>query len=112
MTNNIIDYRNEIKDLYFIPFRAHYIIPMNKRETYLHLKNHAKNIRFDLLCNSAEMFGFTCRGGRGSHRIFVREDVREMLNFQDVGGKAKPYQVKQLCKVIEDYSLLEGDDHV
>ena len=64
---------------------------MNKRETYSYLKNHAKNIRFDLLCNAAETFGFVCRGGRGSHRIYVREGVREMLNFQDVGGKAKSY---------------------
>jgi len=85
---------------------------MNKRETYSYLKNHAKNIRFDLLCNAAETFGFVCRGGRGSHRIYVREGVREMLNFQDVGGKAKSYQVKQLCKVIENYSLLEVDDRV
>ncbi|MDD1686184.1 MAG: hypothetical protein LUQ43_04380 [Methanoregula sp.] len=43
--------------------------------------------------------------------MFVRDDVREMLNFQDVGGKAKPYQVKQLCKIIENYSLLEEADH-
>ena len=64
---------------------------MNKRETYTYLKNRAKNIRFDLLCNAAETFGFVYRGGRGSHRIYVREGVREMLNFQDVGGKAKSY---------------------
>ena len=30
-----------------------------------------------------------------------------MLNFQNVGGKTKPYQVKQLVNVIEKYSLLE-----
>ncbi len=84
---------------------------MNKHELYLHLKEHAKNIRFDLLCTTAEKFGFACRGGKGSHRIYVREDVREMLNFQDIGGKAKPYQVKQLCKIIEKYLLLEEVDH-
>jgi len=84
---------------------------MDRRETYNHLKNHSRNIRFDLVCNAAEKFGFRCRGGRGSHRIYLRDDVREMLNFQDVGGKAKSYQVKQLCKIIEKYSLLEGDDH-
>lgn len=84
---------------------------MDKRALYCHLKDHAKHIRFDLLCTAAEKFGFICRGGKGSHRIFVRDDVREMLNFQDVGGKAKPYQVKQLCKIIENYSLLEEADH-
>jgi len=30
-----------------------------------------------------------------------------MLNLQNVGGKAKPYQVKQFLKVIETYKLLE-----
>jgi hypothetical protein len=30
-----------------------------------------------------------------------------MLNFQNVKGKAKPYQVRQLIKVIEKYNLLE-----
>ncbi len=34
----------------------------------------------------------------------------EILNFQNVGGKAKPYQVRQLLKVIEDYCLLEDED--
>jgi len=82
---------------------------MEKREIYGHLKNHAKNIRFDMLCKAAESFGFTSRGGKGSHRIYVREGVREMLNFQNVEGKAKPYQVKQLCKIIDKYSLLEDD---
>lgn len=78
---------------------------------YRHLKEHGKTIRFDFLCSTAEKFGFSCRGGRGSHRIFVRNDIREMLNFQDIGGKAKPYQVRQLCKIIENYTLLEETDH-
>jgi predicted RNase H-like HicB family nuclease len=34
--------------------------------------------------------------------------VKEILNFQNVKGKAKPYQVKQFLKVIERYNLLEG----
>jgi len=30
-----------------------------------------------------------------------------MLNFQNVGGKAKPYQVNQLIKVIENNNLIK-----
>jgi hypothetical protein len=82
---------------------------MEKKNLYVQLKHNPRNIRFELLCRAAEKFGFVYRGGRGSHRIYVREGIREMLNFQDVGGKAKPYQVRQLCKIIEKYSLLEGD---
>ena len=80
---------------------------MKKRSIYDNLIHNPKNIRFEGLCHAAEKFGFVCRGGKGSHRIYVMEGIVEMLNFQDIGGKAKPYQVKQLCKVIEKYSLLE-----
>jgi len=33
-----------------------------------------------------------------------------MLNFQNVKGKAKPYQVKQFLKVVDRYKLLEEED--
>jgi hypothetical protein len=85
---------------------------MKKAEMYRQLKNHSKNVRFGYLCNAAERFGFTCRGSKGSHRIYTRDGVRELLNFQEVKGMAKPYQVKQLCKIIEDYSLLKEDADV
>jgi len=41
-----------------------------------------------------------------SHRVFVREGIREILNFQEVKGKAKPYQVRQFIKIIEKYNLV------
>ena len=56
------------------------------------------------------MFGFRHKGGKGSHRIYVKEGVREMLNFQNVKGKAKPHQVKQFLKVVDRYKLLEEED--
>ena len=56
------------------------------------------------------MLGFRFRGGKGSHRIYVRDGVREMLNFQCVKGKAKPYQVKQFLRVVENYKLLEEEN--
>lgn len=37
----------------------------------------------------------------------MHDGVEELLNFQNVGGKAKPYQVKQLIKIIEKYNLVE-----
>lgn len=80
---------------------------MNKRELYEEFKRNPRNIRFDDLCRAAELFGFSFRGGKGSHRIYVRQGVRELLNFQNVHGKAKPYQVKQFLKIVEQHSLLE-----
>ena len=42
--------------------------------------------------------------------VYVRPEVMEILNFRKAGEMAKPYQVRQLLKVIESYNLLEDDD--
>lgn len=42
---------------------------------------------------------------RGSHHIFTKEDVEEILNLQSKGAKAKPYQVKQVRNVVLKYKL-------
>lgn len=83
---------------------------MDKRRLFEELKRNPKNVRFERLCKIVEAFGFRFRGGKGSHRIYVREGIREMLNFQNVGGKAKPYQVRQFIKIVERYNLLEERD--
>jgi predicted RNA binding protein YcfA (HicA-like mRNA interferase family) len=82
---------------------------MNKQRLYEELKYNPKNIRFKRLCKIAEAFGFVMRKGKGSHHIFTRPDITELLNFQNIKGKAKPYQVKQLIKIIEKYGLSEED---
>ena len=81
-----------------------------REELYRKLKRNPKDVRFAELCRAAELFGFKLRGSKGSHRIYVREGIRELLNFQDVKGKAKPYQVRQFLKVVEKYNLLEAED--
>ncbi len=42
---------------------------------------------------------------RGSHYIFTKKDVEEILNLQHKQGKAKPYQVKKLRAVLLKYQL-------
>lgn len=44
---------------------------------------------------------------RGSHRIFTKEGVVEILNLHPKGAKAKAYQVKQVRRVILKYRLGE-----
>ncbi|CAD6490283.1 MAG: hypothetical protein EMLJLAPB_00062 [Candidatus Argoarchaeum ethanivorans] len=83
---------------------------MDKARILEELKRNSKKIRFKRLCTVAEVFGFRFKGGRGSHRIYVRDGIDEMLNFQNVSGKVKPYQVKQLIKIIEKYNLLKEDE--
>jgi len=83
---------------------------MKKQRLYEEIKRNPKNIRFQRICKVAEAFSFIMRKGKGSHHIFIRPGVEELLNFQNVKGKAKPYQVKQLIKIIEKYGLLEEDE--
>ena len=43
---------------------------------------------------------------KGSHHIFSKEGIEEIINLQPVlGGKAKPYQVKQVRNLILKYKL-------
>jgi hypothetical protein len=80
---------------------------VNNRENYQKLKRAPANIRFTEICQIALSFGFQYAGGEGSHRIYVRPGVNEMLNFQNVRGMAKSYQVRQFIKIIEKYGLVE-----
>ena len=80
---------------------------MTPEDLYQALRRNPKGVRFATLCRAAVAFGFRPRGVKGSHHIFVRDGVRELLNFQEVDGMAKPYQVRQFCTIIERYRLLE-----
>ena len=63
------------------------------------------NIDFADLCGLLNHLGFKVRI-KGSHHIFSREGVAEILNLQPKkGGNAKPYQVVQVRKVIVEYGL-------
>lgn len=67
------------------------------------------NIQFDALCRLLVKLGFDERI-KGSHHIYSRQGVEEILNLQPrKGGKAKPYQVKQVRNVIVKYQL-GGED--
>jgi HicA toxin of bacterial toxin-antitoxin, len=69
-----------------------------------------QNISFDALVHLLRYLGFAVRIA-GSHHIFSREGVVEILNLQQrPDGTAKPYQVKQVREVIIRYKLA-GDDH-
>jgi HicA-like toxin of HicAB toxin-antitoxin system len=68
------------------------------------------NIPFDGLCRLLWRLGFAERI-RGSHHIFSKEGIEEILNLQPKGRQAKPYQVKQVRGVILKYRL-GGDPDV
>ena len=62
------------------------------------------NIPFTGMVRILKQLGFEERI-RGSHHIFSRQGVAEILNLQMKGSKCKPYQVKQVRNVIIKYRL-------
>lgn len=67
------------------------------------------NVDFNDLCRMLEKLGFMSRT-KGSHHIFYRSDIDEIINLQPLGSLAKAYQVKQVRNIILKYRLREGDD--
>jgi len=65
------------------------------------------NIRFHDLRALLLRLGFVERI-KGSHHIFTRDGVPDILNLQPKKSMAKPYQVKQVRRVLTQYKLEEG----
>jgi predicted RNA binding protein YcfA (HicA-like mRNA interferase family) len=63
-----------------------------------------QNVAFDDLIALLVSLGFQKRI-KGSHHVFSKDGVEEIINIQPSGGKAKPYQVKQVRAVIVKYKL-------
>ena len=63
------------------------------------------NVRFADLIRLAEAFGFELKRISGSHHVFAHPGIPEQLNLQDVAGQAKPYQIRQLLRLVERYNL-------
>lgn len=83
---------------------------MSKRRLLEKALARSKNLRFGEMVELVEAFGFRLSRVKGSHHIFVHPDVRELINLQDVGGKAKPYQIRQLFRLVERYNLTLEDE--
>jgi predicted RNA binding protein YcfA (HicA-like mRNA interferase family) len=79
---------------------------MDERKLLVRLARGAvANVAFDDLCSLAEALGFELRRVGGSHHVFTHPDIPELVNLQSVRGQAKPYQVRQLMRLVERYDL-------
>jgi virulence-associated protein VapD len=68
------------------------------------------NIGFDDLCQLLRHLGFDERT-RGSHHLFRKSGITELINLQREGSKAKVYQVRQVRAVLLKYQLVgEGGE--
>jgi predicted RNA binding protein YcfA (HicA-like mRNA interferase family) len=83
---------------------------VNKQKLLQKILSGSKDIRFSEMVALVEAFGFRLSRVKGSHHIFVHPHVRELVNIQEVKGKAKPYQIRQFLRLVELYDLEIGDD--
>jgi predicted RNA binding protein YcfA (HicA-like mRNA interferase family) len=83
---------------------------MNRKKLLQKALSSPANFRFDEVCDLALAFGFHLSRVKGSHHIFAHPNVHKLLNLQEVKGKAKPYQVRQLLALVEEYNLSLGGE--
>ena len=65
-----------------------------------------QGVRFHQLVNILRRLGFEARRVRGSHHVMLRAGVAEIVSLQPRrDGTAKPYQVRQVRRLILKYGL-------
>lgn len=69
------------------------------------MRGDVANVDFGDLVRLVEALGFREVGGRGSHRVFARIGVQELVNLQEDQGEAKRYQVRQVTTLVRKYDL-------
>jgi predicted RNA binding protein YcfA (HicA-like mRNA interferase family) len=57
-----------------------------------------------------EGFGFKLARVSGSHHIFTHPEISELINLQEVKGQIKPYQIRQVLRLVERYNLKLEDE--
>ena len=78
---------------------------MNKRRLLARVAGNPAGARFEEMRSLVEAFGFQLARVKGSHHIYTRLGVPELVNLQNVGGMAKAYQVRQFLKIVERRDL-------
>jgi len=84
----------------------HDLIMAKRRKLLDKLLSGSYDIRFEDFQALLDGFGFSLDRVRGSHHIYSHSLISEQLSAQPRhDGKAKPYQLRQFIKLIEEYDL-------
>ena len=84
---------------------------MNRRKLLARLVSGAvQNVAFGDLQSLVTGFGFELRRVSGSHHVYSHQAIPELVNLQDVSGEAKPYQIRQVLRLVERYNLELEDE--
>ncbi len=82
---------------------------MRKDKRFQKIKNNPYNVDFKEAMQLLKDFGFILERIKGSHHIFRHPLTLHKVNLQkDKSGKAKPYQIKQILKIIQE--IQEGEN--
>ena len=68
-------------------------------------RGEVQNVALGELVALVEALGFRLDRVRGSHRIYRHPDIPRPVPLQPARGKARPYQVRQLLRLVEEYNL-------
>ena len=68
-------------------------------------RGHLANIAFSDFARLLAHLGFVRRRTSGSHHVHAHPSFPELVNIQEVEGKAKAYQVRQVRRLVERYNL-------
>jgi hypothetical protein len=89
-----------------IPYLCLVAAEVDKKKLLKRIRAGAvQNVNFGDMKTLIEGFGFRLDRREGSHHIFLRSGVKEILNLQEVKGQAKPYQIKQFLKIVDKNEL-------
>ena len=79
---------------------------MNNRKLLQKIAGGAvQNVSFADMLGLVYGYGFRMLRISGSHHILGHPGITEQLNLQDVGGEAKPYQIRQFLRLVKRYNL-------
>jgi len=78
---------------------------MNKKKLLAKILGGTKNVKFNEVDQLLKAFGFELARINGSHHIYNRDDIPEIINIQNRQGEVTPYQIKQILVLIEKYNL-------
>ena len=78
---------------------------MKNEKLFQKILSGSKNVSFSDFVILLNAFGFELDRINGSHHIFKHREITELINIQNVKGKAKPYQIKQFLSIIENNNL-------
>jgi predicted RNA binding protein YcfA (HicA-like mRNA interferase family) len=81
-----------------------------KKRKLAKILGESKNIQFPEFLSLVQTFGFQLARINGSHYIFRHSAITEQLNIQNKNGQAKPYQVRQFLRLVEEYNLTIGHE--